>query len=678
MPTNPIITENLLPGTTSWMLTTPPNIVGAYPPGDLDRTTNRCPAIEGYAWPPSVDIGKQIRFYVSTTAASYSMQIFRMGWYGGTGGRAMTSLASGLTIGAASDPQPAPAENGNAENWKASNFQGSTSFTIPGSWVSGCFVAKLTGGTKQSYIFFVVRDDSRSSEMLMQTSFTTYQAYNGWGNDSVYAYNNLDETWRNNGQTIWFKRPFLPSSCPAGRYGAGTGAFFTHDKGPGGELTWSPPRDGSGMVYSSSGWEYNLVRWLEREGYDVTYCTNLDTHDNQLARAAHAVFISAGHDEYWSIDAYNNVVKARDELGMSLLWLSANTVWNIIDLANPGEMRVIGNYNPGNTTGPTDYGLVGGTWVGGILQENIFPSSNCPVWLLKNVTLTNGHLGTNIVGYETNGFDPAHPEWNALLPAGLSTVLQGNYARAIWYTSRKSGATVVSLSSVQWAWGLDDFTVEVRNGQTPSTLGYADSGVQQFTRNLFAHCMDAKNMVADLADGNYEIRSVAAYPQNLIVTHNGAPNAPVVVYGDGVWSSSNNQAKWIIQRYTGARSSLPIVGPYKAGPDIWYRIRNMQSGQSLIVGNNGQQSGPVMVIGDVNGDWGQAASNTQMMWRIWRYTTYTARQPAFLLQNVASGQLLIVGENGRLGGPVIVHGNYNGGWGEHEDNTQKLWVITPA
>jgi hypothetical protein len=684
---NRVVQENSLPGTSSWILTNPPTVLAQYPPGDIDRVTNRCPVIEGYAWPPTVNIGETISFYVSTSSPSYSLEIYRMGYYGGLGGRAMSGPWYGLTVGGSGDRQPDPPTNGDASTWNPSILGGNTKFQVPSHWASGCFVAKLqaSNGT-QSYIFFVVRDDFRASELLMQSSLTTYHAYNGWNGDSVYAYNNPDDQWRNNGEVIWLKRPFLPSSSPNGRYGAGAGAFFTHDKGPGGPSTWSPSRPEADM-YSASAWEYSMVRWLEKEGYDVSYCTNLDTDQNQLGRSSHRIFLSVGHDEYWSLNAYNNVVSARDH-GVSLLWFSGNTVWNCVDLSHDGQMRVVGNFNPANagTSNPplpvTDYGLVGGTWVGGSpIQWDLQVQYDCPVWLTNGVMLRNYTvLGNLIDGYEVNGLDRTHPEWDYLLPPGMEIILgslNGEIGQSVWYTSRSSGATVVSLGTVQWSWGLDDFTLEVSAaGPFPPNLrNRADQGVQQFTRNLIGHCTDSTNMVVDLADGTYEVQSVSAFPQNLIVTNNGAPNAPVIVYGDGAWRSSNNQARWIVQKYMGPRTLQPVIGPYKAAGDMWYTIRNAQNGQHLIVGDNGVQNGPVEVYGYPYSNWGQHPDNTQMMWRIWRYISFPSIKPVYLLQNVCCGQLLIVGENGRKDGPVWAFGSYNGGWGEAEHNPQKLWVF---
>lgn len=325
----------------------------------------------------------------------------------------------------------------------------------------------------------------------------------------------------------------------------------------------------------------------------------------------------------------------------------------------------------------TDYGLVGGTWLfQGLGDYQI--TNQCPVWLSTGVTLqANNILGSKIVGYEANALDPAHPEWNSLLPSPITTILSGVdanlngiNAQGIWYTSSASGATVVSVGTIQWAWGLDGFTVESPSYRNSTN---ADSGIQVFTKNLIAHCLDKVNMIADLADGIYEIRSVSAYPQNFMTT-TSTPGGPVGISGNGTWTT-NSQAKWIITHFTGFHTSKPNFGPYKAAADEWYTIQNAQNGQRLIVGSSGNINGPLMLIGNSNGNWGQALDDTQMMWRIWRYTNYTFSTPVYIFQCVSNGQLLIVSSGGVQNGPVGVYGNYNGGWGEAESNPQKLWSL---
>ena len=70
--------------------------------------------------------------------------------------------------------------------------------------------------------------------------------------------------------------------------------------------------------------EFPLAYFLEKHGYDVTYCSNADllSPDRGLKTKC---YISVGHDEYWDIRHYKSVVAMRDA-GVSLLFLSGNAV----------------------------------------------------------------------------------------------------------------------------------------------------------------------------------------------------------------------------------------------------------------------------------------------------------------------------------------------------------------
>src|SRR4029077_4447633 len=51
--------------------------------------------------------------------------------------------------------------------------------------------------------------------------------------------------------------------------------------------------------------EYPMHRWLEANGYDVTYCAGIDV--DRSVPNGHKVFTSVGHDEYWSKEQRDNV-----------------------------------------------------------------------------------------------------------------------------------------------------------------------------------------------------------------------------------------------------------------------------------------------------------------------------------------------------------------------------------
>ena len=86
---NPVQLENERAGTGDWQ---------------LDNSANN-QEIEGYANLTSVERGGQISFYVNTQDSSYTIQVFRMGWYGGLGGRQETQP---VTLPGIAQPMPPP------------------------------------------------------------------------------------------------------------------------------------------------------------------------------------------------------------------------------------------------------------------------------------------------------------------------------------------------------------------------------------------------------------------------------------------------------------------------------------------------------------------------------------------------------------------------------------------
>ena len=54
-----------------------------------------------------------------------------------------------------------------------------------------------------------------------------------------------------------------------------------------------------------------MIRWLEANGYNLTYASGVDTDRRGAAPIQqHRVFLSVGHDEYWSAAQRANVEAA--------------------------------------------------------------------------------------------------------------------------------------------------------------------------------------------------------------------------------------------------------------------------------------------------------------------------------------------------------------------------------
>ena len=128
---NAIVLENRKEGTTDWLITKVEKRRCEYP----DNQWCRRPAVEGYVSHQSILAGEKLKVFVSTNPVQeYKLDIYRMGYYGGKGGRKM--LSTGTLKGTTqAEPQPDSVTNLFECNWKESY-----SFNIPKNWVSGVYV----------------------------------------------------------------------------------------------------------------------------------------------------------------------------------------------------------------------------------------------------------------------------------------------------------------------------------------------------------------------------------------------------------------------------------------------------------------------------------------------------------------------------------------------------------
>ena len=281
---NPVSCENAKPGSapSAWQID-----------GNGDQS------IQGYATTMSVNKGQTIRFKIKTPASAYRIDIFRLGYYQGNGARLQ---ASGIQPTATlPQSQPACLTSSSTGLIDCGNWGVSASWAVPSDAVSGIYIARLVrndnGGASQ--IPFVVRDDGRPSDMLVKTSDATWQAYNLYGGNNLYQC----------------------SACPPGNPSGYKGAFA---------VSYNRPFDGAlpgdqGRSYLFYA-EYQMLRFVERNGYDVSYTSGADVDADPAALLNHRVIVSSGHDEYWSGRERANFEAARDA-GVSLAFFSGNEVF---------------------------------------------------------------------------------------------------------------------------------------------------------------------------------------------------------------------------------------------------------------------------------------------------------------------------------------------------------------
>ena len=172
------------------------------PRSEWDVSGSGDPTIQGFATDISVNRGATVRFKISTPASDYRLDIYRLGYYGGMGARHVATVSPSATLPQA---QPACLGDSNTGLVDCGNWAVSASWPVPATAVSGIYVAKAirtdTGGA--SHIVFIVRDDAGGSDLLFQTSDSTWQAYNSYGGNSLYTGAPVGRAYK-----VSYNRPF--------------------------------------------------------------------------------------------------------------------------------------------------------------------------------------------------------------------------------------------------------------------------------------------------------------------------------------------------------------------------------------------------------------------------------------------------------------------------------------
>jgi len=460
-----IARENARPGTRGWMLERP-RIDGA--------SKFRCPWIEGYCSHTSLRAGERLQVFVSTNpAAAFTLDIYRLGWYGGDGGRQVASL--GPFAGTTQPDPPVGPKRLRDCAWKPS-----AEVTIGDDWPSGVYLGKLTTSADgwQSYVVFIVRDDRRA-DFVFQCSDNTWQAYNRWpSNFALYDDGKHPWYWGGNVQ-VSYARPY-------GKYC---------------QIFDAPLSTGSGEFLL---WEFPLAYWMESLGYDVTYISNLDTHRDAAGLLRGKGFLSVGHDEYWTSEMFANVQHAV-AAGVNVAFLSGNAVCGRVQFdasgkafervgvfGPPGGMRDFENMKSLEHTPPYANELVGAHSTGVVTGGADWVCSLPEHWLYEGTGMQAGDRIAGLIGWEWHG-DPAKiPGLQVVATAPTQSAPQvpnGGQYTATMYPGPKSNF-VFNASTCWWADGLSAPPGYVRPKVYTEPLG-PDARVQRMTRNLLERMRQA-------------------------------------------------------------------------------------------------------------------------------------------------------------------------------------------
>jgi hypothetical protein len=479
--------ENAKPGTRDWLLAKTDVVMNE--PVELWRS----PRIEGYCSETSVRAGDTLKIMVSANPVSeFDLEIFRTGYYGGDGARSMKKFKS---IQGKTQADPPVGER----RLRECKWESSVEFKIPDDWLSGVYLGKLTAkeGGVQSYIIFIVRDD-RPCGLLFQCSDMTWSAYNSWPTNEYSLYHNDA-----NGYTGYKKRKKWSTDPNDTGYVSFDRPYsqFCQD-----HLVKRPSSVGSGefLVF-----EFPLSYWIEQQGYDVSYISNVDTHVDGPGLQRAKGFISVGHDEYWTREMYDNVSAARDA-GVNLAFLSGNSVWGMVPLTPSaagqahrvmrrggvfvGEISLEGRSEAEKEMiqkrmGKYPPGPDGALLMGGRMGSNSISGTGGPWkcakpehWLYEGTGMKDGDEVEGLVGWEWHSHPAEHLPGHEVLTDGIPMVKDKpkQIHQATIYDGPK-GNVVFNAGTIWYAQGLSSPPGHVLPGKTQGP----DERVQRMTANLF-------------------------------------------------------------------------------------------------------------------------------------------------------------------------------------------------
>jgi hypothetical protein len=337
---------------------------------------------------------------------------------------------------------------------------------IPPDAVSGYYEAKLeiVGGAYAGAVGsvpLIVRQSpaAPASAVLVQVPVNTWEAYNRWGGKSLY------------------------------QFGTSMHAF---------EVSFDRPFDQQEFYNMVTELELPWVRFLERNGIDVSYQTDVDTDTAPGSLLHHRLVFAIGHDEYWTQrmrDAFNRALA----LSTNLMFGSNSGEWRmryaagrrtIVEWRDP-SIDPVHNWRLDNgffrTFGEPECKLMGvdHQWAA---QRNLTapPTSYTVVgpssdpWLAA-AGLAPGDVIPGVVGYEWDSFIPGCfagqvvPLMTALIPGSDGILGGADMVRA----TAPSGGRVFAMGTMELAWALDDLGGRSPNSQV---VAFVKAALRDLTR----------------------------------------------------------------------------------------------------------------------------------------------------------------------------------------------------
>lgn len=425
-----IAEENQKEGNAGWRVERPDVVSGAL-----------------FTGPNSVLPGEKIDFFGANNSGSYNLNLYRLGWYGGKGGRLVYSQ----------DAIKAPGISTKVDQRTRTTMAAwgpSHSLTVPDYWRSGMYMAVATGrnGT-QTISPFWVRSQEKTAPVITSAGLLTYSAYSNVVGLSLYG-------------------------------GASS-------------VSLDRPLSTRGGVEETLQLDVACLRFMERNGTDTDYMVDVDSQDNEDIYDGRRLVVMSGHHEYYTDrmrqrlhDAINNRTNVA-LIGSNALY------WKVrLEDSEYGKNRIVVCYKNGgdpNKENPTGLFRNHGSHEAqffGVAYDHVIDAKAVDDWVVSD---------PNHWAFEGTGMQKGDtikkaigPEYDIIfddIKAGKSREIlaesivskgpkQGHSYSCV--ITHESGAKVFTTGSLDFGYALDDF----RKGWNRSYQIPVDPRAQQILLNV--------------------------------------------------------------------------------------------------------------------------------------------------------------------------------------------------
>ncbi|HMI92885.1 MAG TPA: N,N-dimethylformamidase beta subunit family domain-containing protein [Polyangiales bacterium] len=287
-------------------------------------------SVEGYCLPLSVEPGARVALHAAATRRlrygavgpaerelRFDVEVARIG-----ATREVVQRVEGLVAAAQDISADAHA--------RGAGFPAAHAFEVGREWRSGYYEVRLRAhrpdGTRvDRCACFVLRPSAHAprTRPLLALATNTWNAYNDWGGANLYT----------TATHVSFARPFAHGLLdrPDPHIHRSANRASEPDYALSAFNAYLREHHICGWSGSAgfAAFESLFIAWAERAGYELDYATNADLEAHPELLQGRPLYLSVGHDEYWS-SGMRDSVEALIARGGNALFLSGNTCfWQV-------------------------------------------------------------------------------------------------------------------------------------------------------------------------------------------------------------------------------------------------------------------------------------------------------------------------------------------------------------